>query len=490
MINALPSSVACQLERLERTIAEWPVTVSMDHAVKWVLQFDSDDYPLALRIIENIDVLGPRQLRSTLEVAQAKLERAAIEKGSAIKGNNTLYAGVGNAAKSGAMIAYHYRIAADISENDFFALEEEDGIDFGKIDNIVLVDDVIGTGKSVSSDISKIVEEVHTLPRTRNIFVLTVAGYEDGIKRVVEETGASVICALEYSSKDTVTNLDAKFYDGMLMSERTRTLERIKRYCKIITRSELGYGGVGGLLVFDHNTPNTSLPVIWGRGSAWSPLFPRASRVVGAAKVLKVVENERSQQHVTDVPAQVQPVQEEAELTIFVEGKVDEIFVDFMRTRLNLATKLGVKEVNAVALGGLSHSSKLIGMLRESRKNAVFVVEGDTHSRRMAEKLLSNDPTLKILFLKPSFAAMLDISKLYRSVERFPGLPEAAEDAEDPRWLSALESALFRRAPISANTERLSQVIEEFLSVEKFDAFTAELRQLVDRMFRGEVESI
>lgn len=481
MINALPSSVSSQLDRLEQALSTWPVPIALDHAVKWVLQFDSDDYQLALRIIENLDVLGQREVRATLEVAQAKLERAAVEKGSPIKGNNTLYAGVGHAAKSGAMMAYQYRVSLELAESDFFALDDEDDIDFSKIDNIVLVDDVIGTGKSVAFDVARIAEEVHSLARSRNIYVLTVAGYEDGIANVVKDTGATVISALEYSSKDTVTDLDAAFYKGLPMSERTRTLDRIKRYCRIVSRSDLGYGGVGGLLVFDHNPPNTTLPLIWARGNGWKPLFPRAGRVQGAAKVLnKVADERRSEGGVKELVATTS-IREAIDVTLFVEGKFDELFVDVMRGRLGLAEKLGVKEVSAVALGGLAHTSRLLDLLRDSRKHAVFVLDGDIHSRKLADRIMPSE-NAHIMFLQPTFTAMLDIPKIYADADRFPSLPEQIGDLADDRWLKLVELAVIRRSPVASNSERISQVIEEYIDKDKYEGFVQELKVVVDKL--------
>lgn len=77
----LPSSIQIYTDRIQAAIQSWPVEVAMDHAIKWVLQFDVADYPLAVRIIENLDVLGSPQIRSALEVAHAKLQRRISEKG-------------------------------------------------------------------------------------------------------------------------------------------------------------------------------------------------------------------------------------------------------------------------------------------------------------------------------------------------------------------------------------------------------------------------
>lgn len=108
------------LPKIEAVISKWPIKISLEHAIKWVMQFDTEDQPLAIRILEHIQVVGSKEVRDALEVAHAKLERMVSEKGSPIKRNNTLFAGIGNAAKSGGLIAYHYRVTADISENDFF----------------------------------------------------------------------------------------------------------------------------------------------------------------------------------------------------------------------------------------------------------------------------------------------------------------------------------------------------------------------------------
>ncbi|HYF78868.1 MAG TPA: hypothetical protein VD973_17165 [Symbiobacteriaceae bacterium] len=478
MINALPSSLRAYVPRIESVISKWPVKITLEHAIKWVMQFDAEDQALAVRVLEHIHVLGSKEIRDALEVAHAKLERMVSEKGAPIRGNNTLYAGIGNAAKSGGLIAYHYRVAAEISENDFFSSEEERSLDLSKIENIVLVDDVIGTGKTIKKEVTRIAEEVYTLSKTRNVFVLTVAGYEEGIQYITNETGASVVCALEYTSKDTVSNLDASFYKDMPVSDRSIDLDRIKRYCRSISTSELGFGGVGGLLVFDHNTPNTTLPIIWHNGKGWLPLFPRATRIPGAAKIIRSAENERNQPTPEVAGGDAVTESGEAPLTLFVEGKIDEVFVDCMRQRYDLAGRIGVKEVNAIALGGLYQSERLLDLLKTSRKNAVFVLDDDEHARRASSRLVALE-NVKILRLKPTFAAMLDFQRVFQNRDRFPDLPESFGSVDDPKFVHAVEAAVLKRWPVSANSERITQVIDEFLDQIKYSTFVAELKAVV-----------
>ena len=481
IINALPSSLKMLTSRIEKAISSWPIDITMDHAIRWILQFDSDDYLLAVRLIEHLDVLGSAQVRSALEVANTKLMRRASEKGAPIKGDNTLYAGIGSSAKSGSLISYHYRVTAELSEDDFLSGESEEELDLKKIENIVLVDDVIGTGKTVAKEVIRVAEEIYALSQSRNIFVLTVAGYLDGIHHVIEETGASVVSALEYSTLDTVSVSDAAFYEGLQVAERTAVQQRIKRYCKSISTSDLGFGGVGGLLVFDHNTPNTTLPIIWHTGKGWRPLFPRAVRIPGAAKVLKSAKNEAK---TTNQKPNIVVDRGNVELTLFMEGKVDEIFIDLMRQKKDLAGRIGVREVAAVALGGLHGSDRLVDLLRESRKHAVFIFEDDRFTRARMEHLRDVDK-VPVLTLKPNFISLLDIERIYAQRDRFPRLPELPESSEllpDLKWLTEVERALIRR-PITANTEGVMQLIDEFLDPHKYDKFIEELRAVVDQVF-------
>lgn len=473
MINALPSSLSSHVERIQAAIGKWPITISLDHAVRWVLQFEAEDYALAVRILEHISVLGSGQVRSTLEAAHTKLIRKISEKGTPLKGDNTLFAAIGSSAKSGSLIAYHYRVTADIPENSFVESDEEDLLDLSKIDNIVLVDDVIGSGRTISKEVKRVAEEVYTLARSRNIFVLTVAGYSDGIKHIVEETGATVVTALEYNTNDTVANLDAKFYSGMPVAERQSSLDKIKRYCRNISTSSLGFADLGGLLVFDHNTPNTTLPIIWSNSKEWLPLFPRSGKIVGAAKILKSTEKEREKK------AQVDSVT--SELTLFVEGKVDEIFVDYLSKKHGLPEQLGVNSISAVALGGLYQSQKLLDLLKDSKKHAIFVLDGDEHSRKASSRLAALKE-VEVMFLAPTFTALLDIKKIYNHKDRFPSLPDQFLP-EDGKWLHEVEMATLKRWSVSANSDRVFEIIDEFLDLEKYENFCKKLKDHTEKLF-------
>ena len=71
-----------------------------------------------------------------------------------------MFAGSGDGAKSGAMIGYNFRIANELPEDNFMTDESIDHLESGLIENIVLVDDLIGTGHQATKEIKNLTEKV------------------------------------------------------------------------------------------------------------------------------------------------------------------------------------------------------------------------------------------------------------------------------------------------------------------------------------------
>jgi len=128
------------------------------------------------------------------------------------------------------------------------------------------------------------------------------------------------------------------------------------------------------------------------------------------------------------------------------------------------------------------YTSRLIELLGETKKYAIFVLDDDIHAKNASARLvnLSNVP---VLHLKPSFIGMFDIEKLYAHRDRFPDLPDKIGNMDDPKWLHSVEWATLKRGPISVNSDRLIQIIDEFLDQEKYEEFVKELQGAVDKLF-------
>ena len=114
-----------------------------------------------------------------------------------------------------------------------------------------------------------------------------------------------------------------------------------------------------------------------------------------------------------------------------------------------------------------------------SRKHAIFILDNDEQARKASARL-ANLNDVKILHLKPTFTAMLDLEKIFMNGDRFHGLPEDIGSIDDQKFLHEVELAVLKRGPIGSNTERLTQIIDEFLSTDKYEEFVFELKSLID----------
>jgi hypothetical protein len=59
-----------------------------------------------------------------------------------------------------------------------------------------------------------------------------------------------------------VQSLDSNFYEGIPYEERSLLKDRLEYYGGRVNKSPLGYGGLGGLIVFYYNTPNSTVPIV------------------------------------------------------------------------------------------------------------------------------------------------------------------------------------------------------------------------------------
>ena len=114
---------------------------------------------------------------------------------------------------------------------------------------------------------------------------------DDGIKNIITDTKAHVFSAFEYTDLDTAKNLDSSFYDGISHERREKLKARLEYYGRVSNKASLGYGGIGALIAFYYNTPNISLPVIWGSKNSWIPLFKRAVKISGISSYYKQIDS-------------------------------------------------------------------------------------------------------------------------------------------------------------------------------------------------------
>lgn len=460
-----PIALSQRIDEVSKIVASWPVEKDINHVLNWLMQFDSDDVDLGVRIIRNLNVIGFEDLNTALTIAYSKLERMAIDKGTKISSRNTLFAGIGDSAKSGAMIGYSFRIINELAEDNFMDDESMNYLEAGMIDNIVLVDDIVGTGRQATEEI-KILTQTLTPLGVKNIFLLTAVGMQEGIKSISNNTKAHVFSAFEYSELDTVNSLDSPFYDGIPHEERQSIKSRLEYYGKVTNKSAFGYGGIGALIAFYYNTPNISLPVIWGSKNSWLPLFKRAVKINGINSYYKQIESSIAKK-------KRQPAQgRENEIVILVEGKSDEVFFDHI---INLIKdRLPFEKVSVISMGGFG-SKKLIENIARLNQNCLFIVEEDEYAPKgHLERFIRNLGDNPYIYVKMqsyyyNLDSLAESDRWSRVFARIDSLEDLAEQAKTRMLEKEIRMMTMR------NESRAKEWLEAHLDQEKIRVLKNEL---------------
>lgn len=453
-----PIEIEKQIIEIASIVNSWPVKKEVSEVMNWVLQFDNEDFEIAFRIIKNINVLGPEELNSALAISYSKLMRQAKNKNINLSLKNTMYAAIGGASKSGAMIAYNFRLINELASANFLDDDSIKYIEQGKIENLVLIDDIIGSGDQSAKELQELAERVIPLG-VKNIFVLTAVGFKSGIKKVIDTELADVFSALEYDEQDCVISLDSKFYDGLPYSQRKQMQEKLAKY------KGLGYNGIGALIAFYYNTPNCTINSIWANSYGWIPLFPRISNVTGIDKHYPGLENAVVNPPEPNESSKL-PINS---LTIFVEGKTEEIFLEKLGTKFE---NFGYEKLDVISIGPF-YSEKLIASLQNLASNYILITEAEdpntAHMRRVKDIVKENK-----LILMDDILTYFDIQRI---LEDFLGkLPiEDNHPTSEAETRLYLDIKLFKRPSSSIRQGNIEQLVDNFLLIDR-------AKQLIDKI--------
>lgn len=251
----------------------------------WLDQFGTKrDQRLMYQLLRGVRFYSQHRTREKLREAMGIIKRRTVERRE--RGQyrrDLLVTTVGGPGKSGTkyarMFAQENRLLADCVVN-IDALKSKCDALGALVQAVVVIDDFIGTGETAAKHLEKLFTEVGLRLRDRDIrvFYITVCGCEAGRQHVARklvgeaiQTEVYVCDALEESDKAFAAN-NPIFNDA----QRSRAREiAFAKGAELEPSWPLGFGNCEALVVFDDSCPNNTLPILWKKGKAWQPLFPR-----------------------------------------------------------------------------------------------------------------------------------------------------------------------------------------------------------------------
>lgn len=236
----------------------------------WLDQFAQDDRDAAARLLDVVDFYSMDRISGAFKAALAALPGWHMT--IAQREGKWRFTGLARSAGESADAMMHrFRVANGLDAkkyNDLFIHPSQILLEkLGPDDTLVFVDDFVGTGDSVCKAWEESFAEL--VPDIGRVFLVVVAAIEDGRKRVGKETSLTCVPGQELTDHD---NFFADKCGAFSKAEKAAIL----RYCERAHRREpKGYGGCGLVVVFQHRSPNNTLPIFYVEHNRWSGLFPR-----------------------------------------------------------------------------------------------------------------------------------------------------------------------------------------------------------------------
>jgi hypothetical protein len=264
-----PPGTAIDVRRRRRwtgNFATYRHQVSDQTINDWLNQFAEDDRDTAARLLDVVDFYSMDRISGAFRTALKALpgwhETIAQRKG------RWRFTGLARSAGESADAMMHrFRVANGLDSkkyNELFIHPSQILLErLGSDDTLVFVDDFVGTGDSVCTAWDESFAEL--VPDIGKVFLVVVAAIQGGRRRVSKETSLTCVAGQELTDQDN-------FFAAFSKAEKAAIL----RYCeRAYRRAPKGYGECGLVVVFQHRSPNNTLPIFYADHSNWTGLFPR-----------------------------------------------------------------------------------------------------------------------------------------------------------------------------------------------------------------------
>ena len=259
----------------------------------WIDQVETDVHRRQLfKLLQNVRFVTDENTGEAFQGAYENIRRRLpvfVQRKKIERRRDVLVTFLDGVAKSGAHYARQFAKANRIHSTKVippeglgqtFRDKQEDGISA-----IVIVDDMIGTGNTLTEYLDLYAERLHQLgigsavPLFVCVFCATVEG-ETKVRLYLERTFED--CDLEVceilDERHYAFGEELAFWDSKAEKDRVKSMV-MNLGARVDKRRPLGYREQGLLLTFSQNCPNNSLPILYSNGkgaSQWTPLFPRA----------------------------------------------------------------------------------------------------------------------------------------------------------------------------------------------------------------------
>ena len=273
---------------IDRILETWGFSksVAIEYARKktqlleWLSNFQYSEIEDALKIASKITVISETKVRNLISSLAKEISR---EFDGSLGG--VLFFPLGdNPSESGGNYLYDLRKELGLPAGNFPTGHFANFASSARA--MIFIDDIIGTGQQATKFAEK-----NRYCLSENSIYISLFAFDSGLKKVQAQAEfRSVFCGQLLTSEDIAFTESSKIFRHPLERERLKCLA--EKYGRLLyPLGPLGYDNSQAMIVFPHNTPNNTLPIIWASdrnektvGAIWHPLWerrkPRKSRPV------------------------------------------------------------------------------------------------------------------------------------------------------------------------------------------------------------------
>jgi hypothetical protein len=238
----------------------------------WLEQFDQKHRDIAARILDCVEFLTHEQMSQAFRSVLNSISGWHKDKRRRA-GKWRFVPFSGSAGQSGDSMLHKFRLANEMSSkqyNELFIYRSDllrEGL--GADDTVIFVDDFSGTGNQACEAWKTDFAEL--LPERPTTYLVLVAVNTTARQRIESETGYQLIVNpyIEFNDRDNIFSPACGHFNS---SEKNIIL----KYCQTADKHHPhGYGKCGMVVVFAHNCPNNTIPILHVNNNHWEGLFRR-----------------------------------------------------------------------------------------------------------------------------------------------------------------------------------------------------------------------
>ncbi len=274
MRESLPAGTAIDEARYTRWLEEFEGyrhQITRRRIENWLDQFADSDKDVAARTLDCVEFIGSGRIDAAFRQILAALPGWNRNR-AARQGEWRFVAFSTSAGESGDAMIHRFRRANNMSHPNFDQLFIHPSslaqARLSTADTVVFIDDFTGSGDQAIGKWQNVFAEI--LADVPTVYLAVVAASMQVARRIREETAIQVMSDINLGQDDNIFNAACARFSA---AEKTV----IHAYCvRVDSVQPGGYGDCGFLVIFAHDCPNNSIPILHKVTSVWRGLFPRA----------------------------------------------------------------------------------------------------------------------------------------------------------------------------------------------------------------------